>query len=120
LGGDDILFGGVGADTLFGGEGNDTLFGGAGNDTYVGGAGHDTIRMDDDASFDTITDFNARVDMIDISAAGVHSLSDLVITHTTVGGKAGLLIHSADNHTQFFIEGNFDASDVDHSWFLFS
>ena len=49
IGGDDLLFGGVGSDTLIGGEGDDYIIGngegslGDGNDVFDGGAGNDLL-----------------------------------------------------------------------------
>jgi len=79
VGSDDVLYGAEGNDTLYGGEGNDTLFGGAGNDTLyggegndilLGGAGNDTFAFSYDAleGVDSIQDFNAAADTIDLSA----------------------------------------------------
>ncbi|TYL47597.1 Ig-like domain-containing protein [Marinomonas sp. IMCC 4694] len=65
-GGDDFLLGGDGTDTLFGGDGNDVLIGGQGQDTMTGGAGQDLFILTDDG-VDTITDFNASEDALDIS-----------------------------------------------------
>jgi len=78
---DDTLFGGAGDDSLDGVTGNDALDGGAGNDTLLGGAGRDvltgglgadvflfTVAAQSNGSFvDTITDFTAGSDRIDLS-----------------------------------------------------
>jgi len=58
---DDVLFGGTGSDTLIGGEGNDTLYGGQGADTFV------WRTQDVKAWSDTIADFEARYDRIDLT-----------------------------------------------------
>lgn len=68
--GDDMLYGGAGDDILLGGVGNDALYGGAGNDILTGYGGADTFHFlasDGAGSVDTITDFNAGMDHIDIS-----------------------------------------------------
>ena len=65
-GGDDFLLGGGGTDTLFGGDGNDVLRGDEGQDTMTGGAGRDLFILTNDG-VDTITDFNAKEDALDIS-----------------------------------------------------
>ncbi len=46
LGGNDVLYGGIGNDTLSGQGGNDILNGGTGTDTMAGGAGNDTYNVD--------------------------------------------------------------------------
>ena len=86
--GKDVLCGGSGNDVLYGGDrvaeangdgSNDVLVGGAGNDTLVGGLGYDTLtgcegndvflyRLISSNEGDTITDFVAGEDKIDLSA----------------------------------------------------
>ncbi|MCC5609874.1 calcium-binding protein [Nostoc sp. CHAB 5834] len=71
--GNDYLtaFGASGKNTLTGGNGNDTLTGGKGNDSLIGGAGTDTISFNSfNEGIDTIFDFNATNELIQISAAG--------------------------------------------------
>ena len=74
--GADVLIGGVGSDELFGNEGNDTLSGGdgddllaggGGNDMLTGGAGADYFVMSRNGGTNTITDFEAGIDRIDLS-----------------------------------------------------
>ena len=92
--GDNTLAGGQGDDSLFGGSGDDTLEGGLGSDRIEGGAGDDTMTGDLSASNssrdtfvfapghgnDTITDFGAGGDVIDLSAfSGIAGLGDLSI-----------------------------------------
>ena len=64
--GNDVLFGGDGNDVLIGGDGNDVLIGGSGNDTLTGGTGRDLFILDDESN-DTITDFNASDDALDLT-----------------------------------------------------
>lgn len=84
---DDFLSGGVGNDTIFGGGGDDTLTGDGGQDTLTGGPGSDIFVFDSvsdsphGASRDTITDFEAGVDQID--------LSGLLAGLSFVGGYTG-------------------------------
>ncbi|MEM8651286.1 MAG: Ig-like domain-containing protein, partial [Pseudomonadota bacterium] len=66
--GDDELIGGDGNDILNGGEGDDILAGGLGADTLIGGAGEDTFVIDDTTAVDIISDFEASVDEIDLTA----------------------------------------------------
>ncbi|HEY9627867.1 MAG TPA: type I secretion C-terminal target domain-containing protein [Coleofasciculaceae cyanobacterium] len=66
--GNDILTGRGGRDTLMGGSGRDTLIGGLGKDVLLGGAGRDRFVYESVAEAgDQINDFNAAVDVIDIS-----------------------------------------------------
>ncbi len=68
-GGDDGLDGGKGKDALFGGAGNDTLVGGAGADALTGGAGADTFVIATPGEADTIADFEAGIDTIELAGA---------------------------------------------------
>lgn len=74
----DMLFGGTGGDRLFGGLGADRLNGGAGRDVLNGGAQADVFVFTAGAGVDTIADFQAGVDRIEIRAA--NSLADLTFT----------------------------------------
>lgn len=74
LGGSDTLSGAAGNDTLIGGTGNDLLIGGTGIDLMTGGAGADTFQFDTITDsrvgpllHDIITDFQAGLDLIDLS-----------------------------------------------------
>ncbi|GGC53361.1 choice-of-anchor I family protein [Chelatococcus reniformis] len=75
--GDDVLLGGAENDTIFGGTGGDRLLGGAGDDRLVGGAGNDVLygdlgndtfvfRVGDD--FDTVLNFQAGGDVVELAA----------------------------------------------------
>jgi Ca2+-binding RTX toxin-like protein len=73
LAGNDVLTGDLGGDTLSGGAGTDVLTGGAGRDVLNGGTGRDvfvlTSLTDTSpllASCDVITDFEARLDDLDV------------------------------------------------------
>ena len=67
--GADELFGGFGDDTLFGGTGDDTLSGGAGADDLIGLAGADSFDFAGAWGADTVHDFDAAEDVLDIAAA---------------------------------------------------
>ncbi len=96
--GNDEVGGGSGNDSLSGAEGDDVLYGGAGNDIVVGGTGADTLyggSGDDVVYFeandgardvygaivgnghDTVWDFEDGTDVLDLSALGFSSFSDL-------------------------------------------
>lgn len=66
--GDDLLKGGAGDDMLFGDSGQDRLIGGQGDDVLQGGTGADVFVFNKNAGFDTITDFNAARDVIEITS----------------------------------------------------
>jgi VCBS repeat-containing protein len=66
--GNDIIFGQGGNDTIDGGDGNDIIYGGLGDDTLTGGDGQDTfVWLAGETGTDTITDFSATDDKLDIS-----------------------------------------------------
>jgi Ca2+-binding RTX toxin-like protein len=71
--GNDVVSGGGGNDALDGGSGADTLVGGAGQDALTGGAGADAFRFLAPLAKrdrDTVQDFDAALDRIEVSAAG--------------------------------------------------
>ncbi|MEH2035570.1 hypothetical protein [Nostoc sp.] len=80
--GDNLLDGGAGNDyisassafgknTIYGASGNDVLIGGFGNDTLYGGTGTDTFVFNSyNKGVDSIYDFNANNELIQVSAAG--------------------------------------------------
>lgn len=65
-GGSDSLIGGSGNDTLSGGNGRDTLIGHKGNDLLIGGGRADTFVFHKGHGNDTIADFTAGQDHIQI------------------------------------------------------
>jgi Ca2+-binding RTX toxin-like protein len=79
--GDDMLYGGAGNDILVGNGGNDLFDGGTGADTLTGGTGSDTfvLRAGDGgisiSLADTITDFNAAADLLQLSGFNRSQLS---------------------------------------------
>ncbi|NJR20320.1 MAG: calcium-binding protein [Hyphomonadaceae bacterium] len=68
----DTLTSGAGNDSLNGREGNDSLAGGDGSDTLTGGSGADTFTvMINTTGNDTITDFNAAEDVLNVSGVAL-------------------------------------------------
>ncbi|MEH2226205.1 MAG: calcium-binding protein [Nostoc sp.] len=101
--GDNLLDGGAGNDyisassafgknTIYGGSGNDTLIGGFGNDTLYGGTGTDTFVFNNyNKGVDSIYDFNATNEVIQVSAAGFGgglSAGSLKTSQFTLGTSA--------------------------------
>lgn len=79
--GEDRLYGGSGDDVLRGGAGRDLLRGGTGDDRMVGGNGADQFvfrRGDFDGrpSHDTIADFAAGTDVLDLRGLGLDRLRE--------------------------------------------
>jgi Ca2+-binding RTX toxin-like protein len=103
-GGDDALFGRGGSDSLDGGAGLDTLDGGDGDDTLSGGIGADFFAGSGlgGGAIDVITDFEANLDVIDLStyfatlddvvAATVETGSDILISLPASGGGGAVQV----------------------------
>ncbi|MDC0739359.1 DUF4214 domain-containing protein [Cognatishimia sp. SS12] len=68
--GADILDGNGGSDTLNGGAGDDILMDGRGSDQLWGGDGADVFIFERDGQSDTVMDFEAGVDRLDLSGWG--------------------------------------------------
>lgn len=115
--GSNYLVGGNGNDVLVGGAGNDLLVGSAGTDTMTGGTGNDRFRfdvMETTAQRDTITDFTAGQDSIEIRrgvftafaghAAGALTTGELALgpvattpdQHLFYNQASGVLSYDAD------------------------
>ena len=86
-GGDgDVLSGGAGQDSLTGGAGHDILMDGTGMDTLSGGAGTDIFVLTRDGAQDTILDYQAGIDRLDLTGWGrIYSVDALTITQTATG-----------------------------------
>jgi len=88
---DLFLEGDNSVNTIIGGEGDDVIFGGTGNDELTGGLGADTFiwtKGDVDSGVDTITDFNAGEDVLnlaDLLSDGSHTIEG--IENTTTGSS---------------------------------
>ncbi|GGH54144.1 hypothetical protein GVY41_10075 [Frigidibacter albus] len=103
--GEDLLMGGAGNDTLTGGAGADILVDGAGSDRMTGGSGADIFVLSFDGVLDTITDFEAGVDRLDLSAwPMLYDPSQLTFQSTSYGAIISyrgevLEIYSADGRS---------------------
>lgn len=83
---DDILDGSIGNDTLSGGAGRDILVDGYGQDTLSGGNGADIFVLSYDGDTDTILDFTAGEDQLDLSAFfQLYHTAQLQVTSTSWG-----------------------------------
>ena len=85
LSADDFVFyrneGDDGDNRLLGASGDDTLTGGGGDDVMTGYGGHDTFVFGPGHGNDTITDFNACDDAIDLTAFDtITGMADLDIS----------------------------------------
>ena len=74
--GDDMLRGGDGNDLLNGGSGMDTLAGGTGNDTLWGGTDQDVFVFTSGDENASVRDFEAGLDLIDVTGLNFASQSD--------------------------------------------
>ena len=71
----DLLTGGSGNNTLYGTVRTDVIYGGAGNDNLTGGLGADLFRFASASEGnDTITDFLAGTDQLQLVSAGFGGL----------------------------------------------
>ncbi|MFV2002622.1 MAG: calcium-binding protein, partial [Paracoccaceae bacterium] len=94
-GGDDLLQGAAGADNLLGGDGNDRLEGGTGDDTLNGGTGADVFVFGAGTGNDTVQDFNAGLDQLELTSALIGATpatgTDVVASYATLTGADVLL-----------------------------
>ncbi|EJM17019.1 parallel beta-helix repeat (two copies) [Pseudomonas sp. GM18] len=118
LGGNDTIKAGAGADTVDGGAGRDSLYGGDGADTFRYTNLLDSYRDYDAGGItatDTIYDFTAGVDKIDVSGLGFLSLGDghngtLYITLNAAGDKTYIKSAETDadgNRFEIALSGNY-------------
>ncbi|MDP3868843.1 calcium-binding protein [Phenylobacterium sp.] len=97
--GGDQLFGGAGIDQLSGENGSDTLSGGAGNDILTGGNGPDRFVFGAGFGNDTITDFKAQNDSIQIDHTMVGNFGDLMSHASQVGSSVVIALDAAHSIT---------------------
>jgi Ca2+-binding RTX toxin-like protein len=111
--GDDHLHGGKGNDRLNGGSGDDRVDGGGGNDRLTGGSGDDIFVFNNQHGMDTVTDFRAGHDRVDVSGlAGVDKMSDLYMWQS---GSSTVIWH----HSAVLVLDGVKESDLDSSDFIF-
>ncbi|KJZ33757.1 M10 family metallopeptidase C-terminal domain-containing protein [Pseudomonas fluorescens] len=118
LGGNDTIKAGTGADIVDGGAGRDSLYGGDGADVFRYTNVLDSYRDYDTGGVtatDTIYDFTAGVDKIDVSGLGFIGLGDgsngtLYITLNAAGDKTYIKSAEADadgNRFEIALNGNY-------------
>jgi len=136
---DETLAGEAGNDRLIGNGGSDTLFGSWGADRLSGGAGVDGFFYEEigDSSltlgYDTITDFEAGVDWIDLleidadttkdglqafntNGTSTHTPGDLWITPYGAAGSANYMLYgdvNGDGHPDFQIRIHLASGSID-------
>jgi Ca2+-binding RTX toxin-like protein len=115
--GNDALSGGTGGDQLFGAAGNDTLTGGAGNDTLSGGVGSDIFVFGAGFGSDTITDFNAFAQGLDVIAFSPSLYDDFadVLGSARQSGDSVVIGSGSNSLTLLDVA----LADLDASHFLF-
>ena len=103
-------------DDFAGGDGDDTIEGGTADDTLTGGEGADTFVFSPDHGFDTITDFTAGEDKIDLSAfTGITGIDDLICSQ---GGDDAFIYVVHDGGGTIKLEG-VSVSELSSSDFTF-
>ncbi|MDI3273571.1 putative Ig domain-containing protein [Pseudomonas sp. AL03] len=118
LGGNDTIKAGTGADIVDGGAGRDSLYGDDGADTFRYTNVLDSYRDYDTGGVtatDTVYDFTAGVDKIDVSALGFLGLGDgsngtLYMTLNAAGDKTYIKSAEADadgNRFEIALNGNY-------------
>ena len=88
--GNDRLVGNDSDDRLFGGRGADHLDGGTGNDRLTGGAGADIFLFDQTSGSDTVLDFAAGLDQVDLTRLNISGPQTLAAAMSDVGADAVL------------------------------
>jgi Ca2+-binding RTX toxin-like protein len=122
LAGNDTIYGGGGNDTLTGSTGDDILVGEAGNDSLIGGIGFDRFSFGTPgqafttatSGFDTIADFQAGTDKIQLQRSSFTALTTLagsalkasefaiVTTDAAAATSAGLIVYNQTNDKLFY------------------
>ncbi|WP_373755366.1 Ig-like domain-containing protein [Neisseria sp.] len=105
-GGANTLTGNGTANILDGAAGDDRIIGGKGSDTLTGGAGRDTFVFDSvlDGSADTVTDFTAGEDIIELAGSIFQSLTVNVMAewehYVQYHADTGFLTYDSDGQGQ--------------------
>ncbi|MEO1491281.1 MAG: ExeM/NucH family extracellular endonuclease [Pseudomonadota bacterium] len=116
---DLVLIGTDGRDRLKGRSNDDLLDGGLGRDRYFGNDGEDTFVIGTD-DWDEIMDFQDGFDLIDISAWGVASVDDLVITEFANGRDINIRDEDGNRVVLRFAGQLIDPEDLTDEDFIFT
>jgi uncharacterized surface protein with fasciclin (FAS1) repeats len=100
--GSDTLNGDSGRDKISGGAGDDLVAGGQGDDNLTGGGGADTFVFATGSGHDTLHDFRAGKDTIDVSALGIESFRAL---KALIDGHGGSTVIAFDHSNSLTLEG---------------
>jgi Ca2+-binding RTX toxin-like protein len=112
LSGNDVLRGDAGNDQLFGGAGNDQIVGGAGTDMLFGGEGADTFVLARGMNLDVLTDFEAGVDKLDLSAFGLGGIANLTSKVQSTGSTTMFVNFGNGDQIHIFGIGKLTADNV--------
>ena len=112
---ENVLGSGYG-DVLGGDDGGNRLSGGGGNDRLLGRGGDDVFIFDFGHGDDIIADFTNGDDLIDLSAFGLSSFDELVVSSGSDGVTIDLVAHGGGT---IRLE-SFNIADLDAGDFLFS
>ncbi len=85
--GNDYLWNGGGVDSVQGGAGSDTMWGGGGDDMLSGGAGADLFAFAATNGTDTITDFDAGEDTLNLEEAAFATFDAFLAAASESGGN---------------------------------
>ncbi|MGE0746053.1 MAG: Ig-like domain-containing protein [Rhodospirillales bacterium] len=109
--GDDSLSGGSGGDELVGGLGADTLNGGADDDDLYGGAGNDVFVLAAGCGDDTIHDYAADRDQVDLSAFAFADFAAVLAATAYAGGDS--TIDLGGGHSVVLVGVTLSGADAD-------
>lgn len=98
-GGADTLHGGAGSDTIRGGGAADTIDGGQGDDLLIGDWGRDHFIFVPGGGNDTLRDFEDGRDIINLTAYGFGSLTEIANRADVVTGDVILSLGGGDSLT---------------------
>ncbi|MBW4681788.1 MAG: alkaline phosphatase [Microcoleus vaginatus WJT46-NPBG5] len=87
--GNDTLRGGKEVDTLTGGNGDDVVYGDMDDDLLSGGEGADRFVLTEDGGVDTILDFQAGIDVIEV--AGVAEVTSFAAVSIAQSGSDAII-----------------------------
>lgn len=102
----DVIRGGIGQDRIIGGAGADTLMGGTGLDSFGFVSDQDSTP----AAFDTILNFSAGFDQIDLTALNVHNVG--IVQSPTNGYFTVFATTETGSQFMVRVHGGFSGRDI--------